>query len=244
MADTTPGGSGGRPPVDWRQLGLIAGLCAFAILFWDWPFLYPVKVFVVLLHELGHATAAVLTGGTVLKIELSSDLGGVCWSAGGWRLLVLPAGYLGSMALGGLLLIAASRVERDRILSYVVGAFVLIVTIVLVRSLFGLLFGVLFGAAMVAAGRFLSDAINDVLLKFLGATSCLYAIIDIKDDLIVRTVPGSDAYQMSKELFLPPVFWGILWIAIAAVSTVWLVLFSSRKRPAPPPAAPGPGRPV
>lgn len=206
-----------------RQALGLALMFVFALVFWDWLFMYPLKVFVVLLHELGHATAAVLTGGSVDRIELSPQLGGVCWSRGGIRLLVLPAGYLGSMLFGGLILWIAARSQRDRFWAMGLGVFVLLVTLLLLRSLFGIVFGLLFALALIAMGRFLPDAVNDLVLRFLGLTSAMYAVIDIKEDLISRTVPGSDAYAMSQELFLPPVFWGVLWMGLALAFGAFLI---------------------
>lgn len=196
--------------------------------FWNTPLVFPVKAFVVLLHEAGHAAAAVLTGGSVERIELTSDLGGVCVSRGGWRPVVLASGYLGSMLFGGAILIAAARSRRDARLAATLGLVVIALTILLVRTWFGFLFGVLFSAALLAAARWLPDAANDVVLKFLGLCSIAYAVIDIKDDLVTRTVPGSDAWQMAHELFLPPVFWGVLWLVVAVVAGVVAVRMAIR----------------
>ncbi len=199
-----------------------------ALVFWDYPFLYPLKLFVVLLHELGHGTAAVLTGGHIHRIELSANLGGACWSTGGIRALVLPAGYLGSMLFGGLILVGAARSRHDKLMAIVLGGAVLGLTVLFVRNTFGFLFGLAFGLVLMAAGKFLSPRVNDLMLKFLGLTSCMYAVVDIKEDLISRTVPGSDAYQMSQVFFLPPVFWGVLWILIALVVSAYLIRVAAR----------------
>jgi len=211
-----------------RSTLVLAVLLVAAIALWDWPVLYPIRVFVVLLHELGHGLAAVLTGGEIVKIAISPDLGGVCWSRGGIRLLVLPAGYLGSMAFGGLILVAAARIRNDRWLAAGLGLATVILSLVFVRSLFGIVFGLGFGAALLAIARWLPAAVNDVVLKFLGLTSVLYAVVDIKEDLISRTVPGSDAYAMSQALFLPPVFWGVLWILIALAAAAFFLWVAAR----------------
>jgi hypothetical protein len=211
-----------------REVGLLVALLLATLLFWNSPVLYPVKAFVVLLHELGHGAAAVLTGGTIDRIELSADLGGVCWSRGGWRLLVLPAGYLGSMLFGGLILLAASRSRHDRLLAAGLGLALLVLTIVFVRTLFGIGFGLLFGTALVLVASWLPGAVNDLLLRFLGLASVLYAVIDIKEDLISRSVPGSDAYAMSRELFLPPVFWGVLWMVLALAAAALFLYLAGR----------------
>jgi hypothetical protein len=222
-----------------RDVVILVVLLLATLFFWNTIALYPVKAFVVLLHELGHAAAAVLTGGHVERIGLSRNLGGVCWSRGGWRLLVLPAGYLGSMLFGGLILVAAARMRNDRALAATLGLAVLVLTIVFVRTLFGIGFGLVFGAALVCSARWLQQAVNDLLLKFLGLASVLYAVIDIKEDLISRTVPGSDAYAMSQELFLPPVFWGVLWMALAVVAAgVFLYLAGRGEPPSAASAAP------
>ena len=206
----------------------LVALFILVLVFWDWPLLYPLRVFVVLLHELGHGLAAVLTGGTIERIAVNADLSGVCWSRGGWRLVILPAGYLGSMLFGGLILVAAARLRHDRLLAALLGLAVLALSAVFVRTAFGLLFGLGFGAGLVAAAVVLPAAVNDLLLKTLGLTSVLYAVIDIKEDLITRTVAGSDAYAMSRELGLPPVFWGLVWITLALVAALLVLWIAAR----------------
>jgi hypothetical protein len=205
------------------KLVLLAGMFAAIALLWNTPVVYPVKVFTVLVHELGHGLAAVLTGGSMLRIEISPELGGVCYTRGGSSLLILTAGYLGSMVFGCLLILGAARTNLDRLISTAIGIALLVLTAVFVRSTFGLVFGLAFGAAMAAMGRWAPTAVNELLLLFLGTTSALYAVIDIKEDLITRTVPGSDAYQMSQLIPLPPVAWGVIWAATAAVA-VYLTL--------------------
>jgi hypothetical protein len=206
----------------------VLALVTVAGIFWNTPLVFPVKAFVVLLHEAGHAAAAIVTGGSVDRIELTAELGGLCVSRGGWRPVVLAAGYLGSMLFGGSILVAAARSRRDARLAVALGLAVVVLTVVLVRTAFGILFGVLFGAGLLAAARWLPDVANDVLLKFLGLCSVAYAVMDIKDDLVIRTVPGSDAWQMSHELFLPAVFWGVLWLVAAVVAGVVAVGLAAR----------------
>ena len=76
-------------------------------LLWDTPLVYPLKIFVVLLHETSHAAVAVATGGTIQRIELNPMQGGSCYCPGGNAFLTLSAGYLGSFACGGLMFTAA-----------------------------------------------------------------------------------------------------------------------------------------
>lgn len=201
------------------------------LIFWNTIFVYPLKIFVVLLHEIGHGFAAIITGGKMLKIELSPRQGGVCWSSGGFRPLVLMSGYLGSMFLGGIILVTASRTKFDKMISIIIGGIILVITLFFVRSVFGFVFSLIFGSAMIVMGIFAPGEINDIVLKVIGLTSVLYAILDIKDDLISRNIAGSDASQMSQIIPLPPQVWGIIWIVIAIIAAFLFLKIAAKNKP-------------
>ncbi|OHD54806.1 MAG: hypothetical protein A2Y33_02215 [Spirochaetes bacterium GWF1_51_8] len=220
-----------KKELDWTLIALLAGMFVLIAVFWNFVLFYPFKLFVVLLHELSHGLAAVLTGGRIVAIEITQDLGGVCTTVGGWQFLVVMAGYLGSMLWGGLILILAARTSLDKIIAAVIGGVVLIVTIIFIRPVisFGFLFGVVFGLAIGITGWLAPEIVNDILLKFIGLTSVMYAVIDIKEDLISRDIPGSDAFYMSQIIPLPPVVWGIIWGLIALAAAFFLIRYAARK---------------
>ena len=58
-------------------------LAAVVYAFWSTVFVWPLRLFVVLLHEVSHGLAAVATGGRIVSIELSPAEGGLCTTAGG-----------------------------------------------------------------------------------------------------------------------------------------------------------------
>jgi hypothetical protein len=190
---------------------------------WESPIVYPLKIFVVFLHELSHGLAAVLTGGSIVKIELSPNQGGICYTKGGWEFLVVTAGYLGSLLWGGMILLAAARTKLDRWISLFIGGVTLVVTVLFVRSGFGIIYGIGFGTALILLGLIMPGLVNDFVLKVIGLTSILYVIADIKDDLITRTVANSDASVLGKEFFGNSMFWGVIWIAIALVAAVFFL---------------------
>ncbi len=197
-----------------------------AVFFWDTPLLYPVKVFTVILHELSHGLAAVLTGGSIERIEISPQIGGVCYTRGGLQLVILPAGYLGSMFWGIVIMVVAIKTNWDKQLVMLIGFALIALVILYIRNFFGVIFSIGFAAAMILISRYANTNINEFVLLFLGFTSALYAIIDIKEDLISRTVHGSDAYAMAKALpILPPVGWGLLWIIIAVAVVFFTMKF-------------------
>jgi hypothetical protein len=70
------------------RLVVIIALLVLSIVFWNSIVLYPVKLFVVLLHELSHALTAVVTGGSVEEITIDSRIGGMAVTRGGWSWLI------------------------------------------------------------------------------------------------------------------------------------------------------------
>jgi hypothetical protein len=216
----------------WSRAALPLALLAVLAL-WNTPVVYPLKVFVVFLHELSHGLAAVLTGGRMGMITLAADEGGACYTRGGWSWVILPAGYLGSMLWGGLILVAAARTDRDDLIAGLAGAAMLAVTALFVRSWFGILYGLSFGAGLVLLGLKAPRAASDFVLKLIGLTSVFYAVLDIWSDLIARQAGGSDAGQMAQKFFGTPMLWGIVWIiaaAAAAVFFLWWAAAPGRKR--------------
>jgi hypothetical protein len=82
--------------------------------------------------------------------------------------------------------------------------------------------------AMIAAGKYLSEESNDFILKVIGLTSCLYAILDIKSDVLDRSYLRSDARMLAELTYLPTMFWGLLWIAIAVIAAVFFLLVACK----------------
>ena len=216
-----------------RKITFLIGFAAYfsAIWYlWDTPVVYPLKVFVVLLHEISHAMVAVATGGTIDKIVLDPNQGGACYCPGGNAFLTLSAGYLGSLAWGGLL-VSAGQMERinSRWVTGAVGLLVIGLTLAYVRSSFGFWFGLAFGSVLVLGAVRLSVAVNQGILLTLGLTSCLYAILDIKSDVIDRPDLRSDAAMLSELTGIDTVVWGGLWIVIAVLASAWLFQWSYRR---------------
>ncbi|HLU26038.1 MAG TPA: M50 family metallopeptidase [Longimicrobiales bacterium] len=210
-----------------RRLKFVAGFAAyFAALWflWDTPAVYPLRIFVVLLHEISHGLAAVATGGSIVRIGLSPDEGGVTYTLGGNAFLTLSAGYLGSLAWGLALIEAArARAKRIRVVTAGLGALLLLMAILFVRGWFGWIFTLLAGAVLLLAARRLSPRGQAVLLTTLGATSALYAVLDIRSDVLQRPHLESDAHLLMELTGVPTLVWGVVWIAVALAACGWML---------------------
>jgi hypothetical protein len=209
-----------------RRLRFLAGFAVYFValwLLWNTPIVYPLKIFVVLLHEISHGMMAVLTGGSIESIKVTANQGGLCECPGGSRFLVLTAGYLGSLLWGAAILMAArGRGSIPKIGAAVIGVIVVGVTVLYVRNWFGFLFGFAFGGGLIAVGYYLAADGAAALLNALGLTSCLYAILDIKSDILDRPEVLSDARLLAQYTGIPTLIWGVLWVVVALLFSAWM----------------------
>lgn len=99
-----------------RRLALAVGAAAVVVVLWNVPLLgialFPLRLLTTFAHEAGHGLTAILTGGHFLRFEISGDGSGQALTAGGWRWLILPAGYVGSALFGVGLFVATQRARR------------------------------------------------------------------------------------------------------------------------------------
>jgi hypothetical protein len=203
-----------------RRLLLPLGLAAVCLLLWDTFVVYPFRLFVVFLHEISHGLAAVATGGRIVSIGLSVDEGGVCLTRGGWPFAILNAGYLGSLLWGAAFLLLGGRRTRSRTVIAAVGVFTLGVTLVYVRTWFGLAYGLAAALVLLGVAFRLKPAVSEFLLAAIGATSCLYAVWDVATDVLRRHSGASDAAALARLTAVPAVLWGVAWIALSIVVLV------------------------
>ncbi len=221
--------------MDWKQLGGLLALMLLVALLWNTVLVYPLKILVVFFHELSHGLAAVATGGSIERISLVREEGGLCVTSGGSRFLITSAGYLGSLVWGGAILVLAARTKHDKHILGSLGGLIILAALVYVRPVlsFGFVYCLISGAAMLAIAVYLWPAVSDYLLKVTGLTSCLYAILDIKSDILDRPECRSDAWQLAQYTGLPVWFWGVVWIGIAVLGALGFLYLASRKPRSP-----------
>ncbi len=195
---------------------------------WNTPLMYPLKIFVVFMHEVSHGLAAIATGGSIVGLEVNPQQGGHALTQGGSRFWTLTAGYLGSLLWGGIILLFAAKTHFDKTVSVIIGICLVVITISFGTSVFTYLFGVGFGVLLIFFGVFLPERFNDWVLRIIGVTSCLYAILDIKSDVLDRSHLRSDAWMLSEVTPFPTEFWGILWIVIAIGLTLWFLYIAGK----------------
>jgi hypothetical protein len=197
------------------RLWLPLGLAIVFVVFFDSDVVYPFRLFVVFLHEIGHAVAALVTGGEVVKIGLGRDEGGVCVTRGGVPFIVLNAGYLGSLLFGALFLLLGARRHRSAPVVATIGAFTVLAALVYVRTWFGFAYTLVAGLLLLLVAVKLRPAASEWLLAAIGSMSMLYAVADIASDVIFRHPGASDAAALARLTGIPALVWGFVWIGIS-----------------------------
>ncbi len=113
---------------------LVLPLIAFAIAFLlrlsrrTRPYLWILNLFAVLIHELCHGIAAIVTGGSFERFHMESH-GGVAYTRGGRRSIIIPAGYVGTAIVGAVLLYATNVVKQPGWVAIILGIGFLLLTI-------------------------------------------------------------------------------------------------------------------
>ena len=210
-----------------RYIAFILIFIAVALL-WNTVVMYPLKIFVVFMHEVSHGVAAIATGGEIVSLNVNQHEGGLAKTRGGSQFWILTAGYLGSLLWGGFILLLAAMTHYDKVISVLIGVGMVAISIGFGTGMFTYLFGIGFGVALILIGFFLPEKVNDWLLRVIGLTSCLYAILDIKSDVLDRSELPSDARMLSEVTPLPTEFWGFLWIIIAIGLTFWFLFIAGK----------------
>lgn len=227
------------------SFALLAGCFVLTVLAWEW--LYPVNVFVVVLHEWSHGLAAMLTGGDIVRIHVDARAGGWCEHTSSWRIVTAAAGYLGSSVLGAAILIAASTSRQDRRIAKALGAFLIFLAARYVRNPFGLGFCVAFGIFMIWVAVYASERLCDFLLRFLGTSTCLYAVVRVKwhlqsawygwgpvktgDPTLDRIWASSDADTLASLTGVPALAWWVIFL-LFGVAAFTLALRTSLRNEA------------
>ena len=227
------------------QLMLLLLATAITLVLWFLPFadylVYPIRLFVTFIHESSHALVAVLTGGSVQSLTISSDGSGVVYSAPGGMigaLLTSSAGYLGTTAFGVLMLYLIRRsVSPNKILTALgisVGAMTLLFTIVspifnflslnaaFSSILFTIIAGGVLAAGLVCLGIYSGVRTANFAVAFLAVQCLLNAAFDLINVFFVNapligTDMHTDAANMATATGIPGIFWVLIWMGISLV---------------------------
>ena len=227
--------------VSRREVIATVGISAVAwLLLSEVVVLLPLRLLVTLVHEAGHATVAMLCGGSVQSLTVNANEGGLTrfsLPAGGstFRLVAIgSAGYVGTAIVGGALLELCGRLGRARIALGALAATVAAIGLAWVPwsispdgvtaaasgsgrgdGRFTILVCVVAVVVFVALALQPVVRVRRVALVAVATALCLGAVEDLRVVLSIARAGGhSDASIVSDAAFLPPWFWASLWMLV------------------------------
>lgn len=221
-----------KPPSEVTRVVILG---VISIILWQSPWgsylLYPFTLLSTWFHEMGHGLAAELMGGDFEQLVIFSDGSGYALSqftsdySRFDRGFVAAAGLIGPSLAGGLLIIASRRASTVRAALYILGAALLLSSVIWVRSWIGLLVLPLLGISILAIARFASEDVQRFAVQFLGVQGCISIFQDIgylfSRGAVIDGVPHiSDTEAMAEALFLPYWFWGAVVTAMIG-AIIW-----------------------
>ncbi|MBW4572957.1 MAG: M50 family metallopeptidase [Tolypothrix carrinoi HA7290-LM1] len=216
---------------------------AFAtIVLWQFPIgayiLYPFTILATWFHEMSHGLMALLLGGQFRKLEIFGDGSGVASYAMSLSLapigpaLVAAAGPMGPPIAGSALILASRSFKTATLSLKILGGFLLLSTLIWVRSLFGLIAIPLLGLIILAIAFKAPRWLQGFAIQFLGVQACVstYHQLDYLFSYSAGPLGLSDTAQIQQRLFLPYWFWGGLMAIASLVILVQSLRIAYRSR--------------
>lgn len=181
----------------------------------------PFRYLGVLVHEMGHGLATMLTGGKFLWFQMDFGSGGVAITAGGWRIATLLGGLLGPAIVGAVLLQLSTRVATPNYVLMSIAFFFVIAIYYIAKPLFfvdsvtlerfGWSVSKLSGAilplvGLIAVGWLLQNhqSLQRLGIQILGVVMCFAAYSDTQ--YIFRYAPLPNG-MLSDSRELAGLFW-------------------------------------
>ena len=167
-----------------EKIILVVSIIISFITFWNLPFIKYFKLLVVLIHEICHASVALLTGNGVQQILVHHKESGQTIISEGRSfsfLLIVSAGYIGSTFLGGFLLWRGFERKYSKLTLFVLGIVLLFFTFYYSKgNSFTFTLGLEFGFIFITFSLF-PKIVSSLSLIFIGSSISLYSIYDLSD---------------------------------------------------------------
>ncbi len=195
-------------------------LCAVFYL-WSSPVLHPIKLMVVLFHEMSHGLMALLTGGDVISIVITSDEGGACETEGGIEAAIVSAGYLGSMFVGGMVLYLSRSKQAVPVAFGMLTLLMVAAVATVLRDDYSRTFASCLAGGFIFLGFITPPAFGAFFLRAIGTFTCVYSLFDIYWDVLAdhgeEVMMMNDATAFSQITGADPHLVGMMWMLASVV---------------------------
>jgi len=200
-----------------RQFVILTAMVGVAYYFWGTKVMYPFEIITTFLHEISHAFGFLLTGGTVIEMNVHPDSSGSLPGYGGSKFFIFSSGYIGSCVFGALLYLSAAKTDLDRWILAFFGVAILGLTIVFRGNEFALIAGVITAIVSLVLAKFAPKTLCDYLIRFIGLTSMLFPVYDVYQGVVKNPQLRTDAAMLAESVGGSTVMWGWIWIFVSVL---------------------------
>ena len=191
---------------------------------WQW-----FGLFTTLVHELGHAVAAILTGRVVHGIRIRRNHSGDALSSGRGVLGTIVSGVMGYPAPA---VVGAAQLwcvfTGYTSIALFAGGVVLLLTLLVIRNAFGVLVVLASAAASAALWFYATPEVQSYALLVLGIALLVGSVRGLLGVIAVHTsrrtqLQTSDAYLLFRRTGVPSPLWLALFVAIIGACVFFAV---------------------
>lgn len=213
----------------WIELVVLLLGTLILLFAWNSIFSYPIKIFIVLVHEISHALIGIISGATIHSIEIFENLGGRCSLTGGNEFLIAFAGYFGSVILGVILFMSSFDKQKSKVAAIILTVILLLTVVNLVNDYRAIIFSFIILILMNLSPRYFSEQVNRIVFQYLGLASIMYTLIDVWQDSSEELILYSDASKLESITGVGAYVWSTLWILIS-FSVIYILINYNIKR--------------
>ncbi|MCL1125271.1 M50 family metallopeptidase [Shewanella surugensis] len=174
-------------------------------------------------HELSHGLATVLTGGSVSHIQLFPNGAGLCFSQGGWPVIIGFSGYFGAALWGYLLFILATSPRGIRISFALLGAGVLLTITLWGRDLLTILILAVLAGLFLLPLKLSGKAFFNCGLRIMALMIMLNALAS--PTYLLGIGARGDAAMLASQTWIPAWIWVGMWLLFSG----WMLFLSWRR---------------
>lgn len=205
-------------PRHYFPLYIVAAIVLPMVPYLHWPLSWLETYF----HEISHGLAALISGGSIARLELNFNGSGQCLTRGGYAPLISFAGYAGAVIWGAIIFYSARLSGKSsRWLSILVLSLILFSALLWVRDLTSIVIVAVISAVLYLSFRYVIGQWFPRFMEFAGvfmmvsATRAPTYLLDGKQ--------VGDGANLAKQTHIPEFFWIAIWIIIALLSLflVW-----------------------
>ncbi|GAA6205315.1 MULTISPECIES: M50 family metallopeptidase [Thalassotalea] len=187
----------------------------------------PLKWFESYFHEVSHGIAALVTGGSIINIQLFPNGAGLCTTQGGNRLLISFFGYAGAVFWGVAIYYFAAMHQRiAQIFSAVILILLLSTIIFWIRDL--LSFAIMAVLLVVIVLKFKLENLQyfQILLQLIGTSVLLNSLKSPWYLIDGRSI--GDGASLAQLTGIPEFVWVCIWFTLGGIGVLKLTQLKPR----------------